>query len=72
MAKKIGGEAVNKSTGKTWDDWFAILNKTGAKKMGHRILPYFWLKLTSFHHGGRRWLQSSTNRILKAGKNMIQ
>jgi hypothetical protein len=36
MAKKISDEAVKKSTGKTWKQWFSILNKYGAKKMEHK------------------------------------
>jgi len=36
MAKKISDEAVKKSTGKMWRDWFSLLNKAGAKKMEHK------------------------------------
>jgi hypothetical protein len=36
MAKKISDEAVQKSTGKTWKNWFSLLNKAGAKKMEHK------------------------------------
>jgi hypothetical protein len=36
MAKKISDEAVKKSTGKIWNEWFTILNKVGAKKMKHK------------------------------------
>ncbi len=36
MAKKISNEAVKKSTGKVWKDWFLLLNKAGAKKMEHK------------------------------------
>ena len=38
MAKKISDESVKKSTGKTWSEWFSILNKAGAKKMEHKTV----------------------------------
>lgn len=36
MAKKISDDAVKKSTGKIWKDWYSVLNKAGAKKMEHK------------------------------------
>jgi len=38
MAKKISDESVKKATGKTWSEWFSILNKSGAKKMEHKTV----------------------------------
>jgi hypothetical protein len=38
MAKKISNEAVKKSTGKVWSEWFALLNKEGAKQMEHKAI----------------------------------
>ena len=38
MANKISDEAVKKSTGKVWSEWFALLNKAGAKKMEHKAI----------------------------------
>ena len=32
---RISDEAVKKATGRTWTQWFAILDKVGAKKMRH-------------------------------------
>jgi hypothetical protein len=32
----IGSEAVEKATGKGWQDWFAILDQAGATKLTHR------------------------------------
>jgi uncharacterized protein YndB with AHSA1/START domain len=49
MASKAGAsgtprmrdEAVQAKTGKTWKEWFAILDKAGAKKMSHQeIVKY--------------------------------
>lgn len=36
MSKKISDESVLKATGKSWNEWIAILNKSGAKKMEHK------------------------------------
>ena len=38
MAKKISDEAVKRSTGKTWEQWFSVLNNAGAKKMEHKVI----------------------------------
>lgn len=38
MAKRISDESVKKATGKTWSEWFTILNKAGAKKMEHKTV----------------------------------
>lgn len=43
MANKISDEAVLKSTGKSRKEWFAILNRAGAKKMEHKEIAQ-WLK----------------------------
>ena len=33
---RMSDEAVKRATGKEWREWFAILDKAGAKKMQHR------------------------------------
>jgi len=33
---KMSDEAVKAKTGKTWKQWFAVLDKAGAKKMSHQ------------------------------------
>ena len=38
MAKRISDESVKKATGRTWSEWFSILNKAGAKKMEHKTV----------------------------------
>lgn len=35
MARRVGDEALKAKTGKAWKEWFAILDKAGAKKMNH-------------------------------------
>lgn len=44
MAKRISDEAVLKSTGKSWNDWFTILNKAGARKMEHKAIAELLFK----------------------------
>ncbi|HLG31431.1 MAG TPA: SRPBCC domain-containing protein [Ignavibacteriaceae bacterium] len=41
MVKRISDDSVKKSTGKAWKDWFAILNKAGAKKMEHKDIATY-------------------------------
>jgi len=38
MAKRISDESVKKATGKTWSEWFSILNKAGTKKKEHKVI----------------------------------
>ncbi len=33
---KIGNEALREKTGKTWSEWFAVLDKAGAKNRTHQ------------------------------------
>jgi hypothetical protein len=35
-AKRISDESVLKATGRSWNEWYSILNKAGAKKMEHK------------------------------------
>ena len=40
-APRMSDEAVQAKTGKTWKEWFAILDKAGAKKLSHQdIVKY--------------------------------
>lgn len=41
MAKRISDESVLKATGKSWKEWYSILNKAGAKKMDHKAIAEF-------------------------------
>jgi hypothetical protein len=36
MAKGVSDEAVKRATGKDWKEWFAIMDKLGARKMDHK------------------------------------
>ena len=47
----MGDAAVQAKTGKTWPEWFAILDAAGAKKMSHKeIVAYL-----SEHHKVAEW-----------------
>ncbi len=53
----MSDEAVKAKTGKKWDQWFAILDKAGAKKMTHQEIVKF---LNSQHDVGPWWQQMVT------------
>jgi uncharacterized protein YndB with AHSA1/START domain len=61
MATKSGprmsDEAVKAKTGKTWSEWFSILNNAGAKKMSHQEIVKL---LNSKHNVGPWWCQMVT------------
>jgi len=45
MFTRIGDEALHAKTGKVWSDWFAVLDKAGAKRMSHtEIATYLYEK----------------------------
>lgn len=44
-APRMSDAAVQAKTGKTWNEWFAVLDKAGAKKMSHQeIVKYLHTK----------------------------
>jgi uncharacterized protein YndB with AHSA1/START domain len=54
---RMSDEAVKAKTGKKWDQWFAILDKAGAKEMSHKEIVKF---LNSKHDVGPWWQQTVT------------
>jgi uncharacterized protein YndB with AHSA1/START domain len=45
QAPRMSDEAVKAKTGKTWKEWFAILDKAGASKLSHQdIVKYLHAK----------------------------
>ena len=50
---RMSDEAVKARTGRTWKEWFAILDKAGAKKMTHQDI----VKLINTSHGVGPWWQ---------------
>ena len=57
QALRVGAEAVKAKTGKNWKEWFALLNKAGAKKMTHQEIVKL---LSSEHNVGPWWQQMVT------------
>ena len=55
-AAGISSEAVKKATGKDWKEWFAILDKAGAKKLDHRGI----VEIVGTFGGGPWWQQMVT------------
>src|SRR6185295_1348374 len=54
---RMSDAAVKSKTGKTWKEWFAILDKAGAKKMTHQEIVKF---LNSEQGIGPWWQQMVT------------
>ena len=54
-AKRMSDEAVKERTGKTWLEWFKILDKAGAKKWRHQDISAY---LAKTHKVGPWWAQS--------------
>jgi uncharacterized protein YndB with AHSA1/START domain len=57
QSPRMSDEAVKAKTGKKWDEWFAILDKAGAKEMSHKDIVKF---LNSKHDVGPWWQQMVT------------
>lgn len=54
---RMSDEAVQAKTGKTWDEWFSILNRAGGRKMSHQEIVKL---LNSKHNVGPWWCQMVT------------
>lgn len=54
---RMSDEAVKAKTGKEWKEWFAILDKAGARKMTHQQIVHV---LNSKHDVGPWWQQMVT------------
>jgi uncharacterized protein YndB with AHSA1/START domain len=53
IAPTISDEAVAAKTGKTWKQWFAILDREGGRKMSHQEI----VRVVSGRHGIGPWWQ---------------
>jgi uncharacterized protein YndB with AHSA1/START domain len=56
-APRMSDAAVKEKTGKTWKEWFAILDQTGARKLNHQEIVKY---LNSKHGVGPWWQQMVT------------
>ena len=54
---RMGDAVVKAKTGKSWKEWFAILDKAGAKKMNHREIARY---LSTKQGVGPWWQQMAT------------
>lgn len=61
----ISSEAVKAKTGKTWPEWFAILDKAGGQTMTHQAIV---AHLRTEHGVGDWWQQMVTNGYEQARK----
>jgi uncharacterized protein YndB with AHSA1/START domain len=57
MSPTISDEAVQAKTGKTWPEWFALLDKAHAKTMSHQEIVAY---LVERHQVGPWWQQMIT------------
>jgi uncharacterized protein YndB with AHSA1/START domain len=57
FAPRMSDEAVKAKTGKTWKEWFAILDKAGARKFSHQEIVKY---LNATHGVGPWWQQMVT------------
>ena len=66
---KMSSDAVRKATGKTWEEWFALLDADDAKKMTHQEIVAL---LRSQHGVGMWWQQMLTVGYEQArGKRVV-
>ncbi|HET7042742.1 MAG TPA: SRPBCC domain-containing protein [Gemmatimonadales bacterium] len=56
QSERMRDEAVRAKTGKSWDEWFAILDAAGARSMGHKEI----VTLAGGHGIGPWWRQMVT------------
>ena len=59
---KIASEAVKAKTGKTWAQWFAVLDKARGQAMSHKEIVAVLEKTHDIGPCGGRWWRSGTSR----------
>lgn len=69
---RMSDEAVEAKTGKAWKDWFAILDRAGAKKMTHQEIanylhtehsvPPWWTQMVAVTYEQQRGLRDKHQR----------
>lgn len=55
----IGEEAVRRATGRSWDEWFGVLDAMGARELGHTASAR---RLREEHGVAPWWAQAVTVR----------
>jgi len=68
-SSEIGDAAVSAKTGKTWPQWFAVLEKAGARKMTHKEI----VAILARKHGLTPWWQQMVTVAFErhAGKRKL-
>ena len=66
--KAVGDEEVKAATGRTWQEWFALLDEYGVEERGHELtvkylkehhgLPSSWAKEVALRYENDRGLRS--------------
>jgi hypothetical protein len=83
-ASRPGDAAVKKATGKDWSQWFALLDKSGAKKMDHKAMaahlydvlgcPGWWSQMIAVgyeqQHGLRQKYEKPDGFEISRGKTI--
>ncbi|MFW6183668.1 MAG: SRPBCC domain-containing protein [Chloroflexota bacterium] len=63
MARQYGNisnEALEKATGKTWEEWIALLDEEGALELSHKEIAALLLDRGHIETGNEWWAQSVT------------
>ena len=55
VTPRMSDAAVKGKTGKSWAEWFALLDKAGAKKLDHKTIVAFLHRQHGLAPGGSRW-----------------
>ena len=63
---RLSDEAVKAKTGKTWKEWFTILDKAGAKKLSHPEI----VKILSEQHGVSSWWRQMVTVTYEQARGM--
>jgi hypothetical protein len=63
QSTRVSDEAVQAKTGRTWAEWFSVLDAAGARQMSHKAIVAY---LHEHHDIGAWWEQSVTVTYEKA------
>ena len=58
--KRVSDDAVREATGKGWNEWFALLDESGADSMSHKAIAAMLATPDHLGPDGRWWAQTIT------------
>jgi hypothetical protein len=67
--QSISDDAVKKATGKTWKEWFALLDRLGAQKLSHEDIARL---LHAGHLDSTWWSQRVTGMYERLQKELAK